>query len=215
MLYDPAHEFIFVHIWKTGGESVVGALRNHCPAYFRNRYLNKAIRLAPPAGRLLLGWRAQLVLEQHMTAQDIRKVMPPDAFDRAFKFTFVRNPWDWQVSAYFYAIQTKAHSHHEEISNLGSFDAFIRYQCEQNAPDQSSFIFDSGGQPLVDFVGRFENFEEDFRVICGKLGIDADLPHRNASQRRQDWRSYYTKETKALVGELFQRDIREFGYEWD
>ncbi|MCA8900574.1 MAG: sulfotransferase family 2 domain-containing protein [Hyphomonas sp.] len=215
MLYDPAHKFIFVHIWKTGGESIVAGLRDHCPPYFRNRYINKGIRLTPTPSRLLLGWRAELVLEQHMTGEEIRQIMPREAFDESFKFTFVRNPWDWQVSAYFYAIQTRAHSHHEEIRSLGSFDAFVRYQCERGAPSQSSFVFDQDGRSLMDFVGRFEYLEEDFQTVCQKLGIEAALPHRNASQRDQDWRSYYTDETRALVGDLFRRDIEEFGYSWD
>lgn len=215
MLYAPEKGFIFIHIWKTGGESVVAALKPYCPVYFRNRYVNKAIRIAPGLASLAIGWRARLVSGQHMTANEIRESMPHEAFDRTFRFTFVRNPWDWQVSAYHYAIQTPAHPLNKTICSLGSFDAFIRYQCEQNAPSQSSFLLDANGNRIVDFVGRFERIDEDFQAICGKLGIEATLPRLNASRRNKDWRSYYTEETKALVGELFRRDIEAFGYRWE
>ena len=215
MLYDPGQNFIFVHIWKTGGESVVSALRAQCPAYFSNRYLNKAIRVLPASTDRWLGWRAQLVRGQHMTAADIADVMPAERFARAVKFTFVRNPWDWQVSAYNYALQTPAHSHHEEISSLGSFEAFLDYQYAREAPDQTSFILGPDGENLVDFIGRFETLQDDFARLCDRLGVKAQLPHLNASQRSRDWKGYYTDTSKALVADLFKRDIAQFGYRWD
>ena len=215
MLYDPTRKFVFVHIWKTGGESVVSALRNQCPFYFSNRYVNKAIRMAPGLSAATLGWRARLVNGQHFTAEEIRNEMPSEAFDLAFKFTFVRNPWDWQVSNYAYALQTPAHGQHEIIRGLGSFDAYIRYQHSEQAPSQSAFVYGRDGKQLVDFVGRFENLEADFQYVCGKIGINAHLPFLNVSKRRRDWRSYYTDETRSLVGELFQNDIERFGYDWE
>ena len=215
MLYDPNRKFIFIHIWKTGGESVVSALRPHCPIYFKNRYVNKAIRLAPKVSEIAFGWRARLVNGQHFTAQEIQDEMPPDAFDEAFKFTFVRNPWDWQVSNYAYALQTPAHGQHDIIRDLGNFDDYIRYQYDQQAPSQSSFVLSEQGEPLVDFVGRFETLQKDFQTICDRIGISAALPFLNASKRRNDWRSYYTNETRSLVEELFEADIRRFDYHWD
>lgn len=215
MLYDPTRKFIFVHIWKTGGESVVSALREVCPIYFGNRYVNKAIRLSPGLSSALFGWRARLVCGQHFTASEIQSEMPTDVFDAAFKFTFVRNPWDWQVSNYAYALQTPAHGQHDTIRELGSFDAYIRYQFEQSAPTQGSFIYDDRGQQLVDFVGRFESLNEDFQTVCERIGVRAELPFLNTSKRRRDWRSYYTDETRALVAQLFHSDLDRFGYSWD
>lgn len=215
MLYDPVRKFIFVHIWKTGGESVVSALKDHCPVYFRNRYVNKAIRMAPGPATAALKWRARLVAGQHFTAQEIRNQMPDRAFEEAFKFTFVRNPWDWQVSNYAYALQTPAHGQHEIIRKLGSFDAYIRYQYEEQAPSQSSFILSDAGEEIVDFVGRLETMQADFQTVCKKIGVAAELPFLNTSKRRKDWRSYYTDETRSLVAKLFEEDIERFGYRWD
>lgn len=193
----------------------MAALRDQCPAYFRNRYLNKAIRMAPSPAAAMLGWRARLVRGQHFTAQEIRDAMPSEAFDQAYKFTFVRNPWDWQVSNYAYALQTPAHGQHEIIRDLGNFDAYIRYQHAEEAPSQSSFIYDEGGGQLVDFVGRFETLPSDFQLVCETIGVDAELPFLNVSNRRRDWRSYYSSETRDMVADLFQDDIVRFGYRWD
>ncbi len=141
--------------------------------------------------------------------------MPAEAFDEAFKFTFVRNPWDWQVSNYAYALQTPAHGQHDIIRELGSFDAYVRYQFAERAPSQGSFILDDDGQQIVDFVGRFETLQQDFQTVCEKIGVTAELPFLNASKRKQDWRDYYTDETRSLVEELFEADIQRFGYSWD
>jgi hypothetical protein len=77
---------------------------------------------------------------------------------------------------------------------------------------QSSFVFDSSGNKIVDHVGRFENLSADFEQICSDLGIDAKLPHKNASKRKKDWRAYYTDETYDLIRRAYDRDIMAFGY---
>ncbi|MGW8310773.1 MAG: hypothetical protein ACWGNB_06880 [Thiogranum sp.] len=40
--------------------------------------------------------------------------------------------------------------------------------------DQYRCIFDNG-RPGVDFVGRYEHIETDFRHVCDHFGIDATL----------------------------------------
>jgi len=215
LLYAPAKNFIFVHAWKTGGESVVRALREYCPTHFRNRYINKAVRMAPMPARAVLGWRADLVTRQHATAREIQQIMPPEAFDSAFKFAFIRNPWDWQVSQYFYSLQSPAHPLHQSIKDMGSFDVFIRDQHRQGTHTATMFLHDRDGRCLVDYIGRFERIGEDFKTICEKIGIEAELPHVNASKRKRDYHSYYTDETRDMVADLFQSDIEKFGYSWD
>ncbi len=78
---------------------------------------------------------------------------------------------------------------------------------------QHQFILDDNGHLLVDFVGRFENLQDDFVYVCQRIGLPhLSLPHVNASHRRPDYRSYYNEYTKHLVEEYFRRDIELFGY---
>jgi hypothetical protein len=52
--------------------------------------------------------------------------------------------------------------------------------------DQYRCIFDNR-RPGVDFVGRYEHIETDFRHVCDHFGIDATLSTLNAaSTSRQD-----------------------------
>lgn len=215
MLYSPSENFIFIHIYKTAGESVDAALRPYCPIPYRNRYVRKAVRALPAPARGLIGWHQALVCGQHMTAAEIRRKMPAELFDRAYKFTFVRNPWDWQVSQFFYMQQSRVHPEHEKIVSLGSFDNYIRYRCDTGVQLQSGFVHDEAGVRIVDTVGKFETIAEDFDRICRDIGIDARLPFRNASARARDWRGYYSDETFDLVATTYRADIETFGYRPD
>lgn len=212
MLYSDTKKFIFVHIYKTGGESVVEGLRRYCPVYFSSRHLNKTIRLLPSPANAVMGWREELVRRQHMTAEQIRNAMPREAFDETYKFAFVRNPWDWQVSIYFYSRQSKAHPEHEKIVNMKTFDDYIRYRVDHDVRLQRDYIYDSAGEKLVDYVGRFENLSGDFDSLARNLGVEAKLPHKNASKRKKDWRSYYTDKTFDMVKTAFREDIETFNY---
>ena len=212
MLYSPSRQFIFVHIYKTAGESVMAALRKYCPVYMRNKYIRKAVQVFPGVAQPLIGWREALVNRQHMTAEQIRHVMPPDLFDAAAKFAFVRNPWDWQVSEYSYACQSRAHPQHDQVLGFGDFDTYIKHKCESDTRLQCSFIFDTAGERLVQHIGRFETLSDDFSRICNALGLNETLPHVNASKRKRDWRSYYTDTTYDLVRAAYGLDIETFGY---
>lgn len=77
---------------------------------------------------------------------------------------------------------------------------------------QSDYVFDNNGNRLVDFVGIFENLEEDFDFICKKLGLNASLPRLNSSGPRVDYRNLYTEDGQRRVAELWAVDIKNFNY---
>ena len=66
-------------------------------------------------------------------------------------------------------------------------------------------------------MGRYERLNDDFAEACRRIGIRApELPHRRqATDRRQDYRSYYTDDAAELVAARFAPDIDRFGYGFD
>lgn len=65
---------------------------------------------------------------------------------------------------------------------------------------------------LMDFVGRFENFEKDVRKVLGSLSITCDrIPHE-LKGRRGPYKRYYNDESREMVAEMYAEDMKLFGY---
>ena len=66
----------------------------------------------------------------------------------------------------------------------------------------------------VDYIGRFENLEKDWELICKEIGITHyKLPKFNVSEHNE-WKSYYTDDSEKLVNEIFQDDFEVFNYDY-
>jgi len=130
-----------------------------------------------------------------------------------FKFVFIRNPWDMMVSEYQYCKQIVAKQEHIHKNNLAGVRSknFKEFLTTRNPYYQNSFLF---GDHAFDFVGKFENIEQDMQTICKKILGDnythIDLPHLNYTIR-SDYKEYYDDETKRMVEEKFAKII-EFGH---
>lgn len=214
MLISYSHRFIFIHIYKVAGTSIADSLGRYTTSLDRHspalRFLRKLgiHRLVPR--RSVRKLRAQ----RHATARAIRNDLPAEVFKGFYKFAFVRNPWDWQVSLYHFALEDASHRQHQLTKSFGSFEKYLEWRVNGHYELQKNFVVDDDGELIVDFVGRYETLARDFAKICDHLGIDSPrLPHRRSSSRG-DYRTYYTPKTTALVAEAFRDDIESFGYQF-
>jgi len=69
----------------------------------------------------------------------------------------------------------------------------------------------------VDFIGKFENLEEDLKYILSKLNLPmTKLTKEKSTYRtiRNDYRNYYNNETKRLIEQNFKKEIELFGYDF-
>jgi hypothetical protein len=77
----------------------------------------------------------------------------------------------------------------------------------------TDYLVDLHGNVLVDFIGRYENIEADFREACRRIGIRPPaLVHRRKAENRSNYRRYYTEATAGLIAAFFKRDIDMFDY---
>lgn len=79
---------------------------------------------------------------------------------------------------------------------------------------QHHFICDPEKKINVDYTGRFETLEIDFRNIAETLGIDATLPKSNSSNHKH-YKDYYNDETIQIVGEVYALDLDLLGYDFN
>jgi hypothetical protein len=203
--------YLFIHIYKTGGMSMRKTL------YEQTNCVE------------LLG--------SHSTALQIRNLIElvhPELreveYNDLFKFSFVRNPFDWLVSLYEFIRNSPAHELHEEVCRL-DFEHFLYWNVKQLVEKrntdtgqfhtQSAFVTDSNGYLMVDYIGRHENYEVDYNYIMTRLGIENEgiVPKINmisdTQKQHLHYRSYYTKpEMIKMVYEHYQQDFDNFGYQF-
>lgn len=193
--YNDLHQCIFIKIPKTGGTSISESLFNR--------------------GR------------NHMKSE-VYEQFDPEKFAKYFKFTFVRNPWDRFLSAYVY-LKNGGGNHKDaswsarNLSKFSDFEGFVLSLQNENQAQkilkfvhfipQYLFIYDQESRKKVDFIGRFENIENDFDDIKTKLNIDTNLLHLRKS-RSGKYQKAYTKQTKEIVGGLYKEDIKLFNYKF-
>lgn len=206
MIISSRKKFIFFHLSKVAGSSINNALRKYADIPFDRLYNYMFDYLGE---QRLLG-----LYERHIRPWDLKKKLDNHKFDTYFKFAFVRNPWDWHVSAYHYNFYDSNAIWHSIVKEK-SFEEYLEWvvqNIEQVGANQYGFLADPDGNLLVDFVGKFENLDEDFERICGHLNIKENLPRKNTSKRELDYRKYYTAVSKELVSEYFKKDIDFFQY---
>jgi hypothetical protein len=140
--------------------------------------------------------------------------MKPKIFNKFYTFAFVRNPWDWQVSLYYFMLENPDYFQHEFIKEIANFKDYIKWRVHNEVRYQSDFLYNQDGELAVDYVGRLETIEEDFNFLCNKLSLNASLPHINRSQHKK-YLELYDEESKELVENAFQKDIKLLGYSFD
>lgn len=188
---------IFIHIPKGGGISTIKALYGETAKGFGHPSYKRFLRL-----------------------------YGKKSFSEYFKFTFVRNPWDRLLSAYNFLKKEGLNHMDQQFCDdvLNSYDTFEQFVMEWvnrgNVENwvhfipQYHYLYDDNMNLVVDFVGYFENFNDDFENVRAKLGTDKPLKHFNQtkSDKKNSYKEVYTLEMAEKVADVYKEDIELFGY---
>ena len=137
-------------------------------------------------------------------------------------FTFVRNPFARMVSDYSYRRAAGVLYPRYDASGARlkdySFEYHVRAVC--NTPNHMRDIHLRTQQsllhfPMLDFIGRIENFSDDMRKIIDRYQLPPEsydlLPHLKKGGYG-DYREYYNEVTRKLVEKHYRKDLDTFGY---
>lgn len=226
MPFSAERKCAFVHIPKTGGSSIVHALSEAgIRTAFSGSGLWEVLQERDDVAALVARLRRSFGItelgtfpQQHLPAAMLCTLVGAEQWAQAFSFAFVRNPWDLMVSSYFYF---KAHV--REMAGSGrdadradmaqrcdTFERFVHFYPAMRS-DCVEMLAGDGEECMVEFVGRYEHLERDFRLVCRRLHIEASLPHLRASEHAP-YRDYYNMATRDAVARHFARDIDRYGY---
>lgn len=156
-------------------------------------------------------------------------------YEEYFKFAFTRNPFDRLVSCYRNKIDRPripqymlASAEQSEVAFYPhmSFAEFVEVVCyipnrlaDGHFRPQHLTICDREGNIAADYVGSFENIEEDFAYVKQRIGKpDLELPERNRKRPTKsdpfNYRNFYDSKLKELVYERYEKDFETFGYDF-
>ncbi len=232
MLISHKYRIIFVHVQKTGGDSLEKALRSvdpdavdSPPIKWPRRLQKEVIQLASiPGTEGFWHGRAPLCEGKHLFARDVQDSLDSAVWRSYFKFAWVRNPFDRLVS-WYHMIQQLNQDYRlwkYARSESSDFDSFVRnctavvyespFERKSFCFNQIDYITDERGRTIVDFVGRFESLEEDFARLCELAGLPKLRLGKYNSSKHGNYRSYYTDETREVVCTRYQRDLEAFNY---
>lgn len=207
MIISNEKKFIFIHLPKTAGMSIKKALKKYDDRGLILKMLDT------PIARRIPYVKDMNPLKFHGKAFEFQEYLSEEIFNKYFKFVFVRNPWSWLVSMYYYIIENSWH-HLYKIVNRMSFSKFLYWRkTSSNFYLQKDFVVDKNDNIIVDYIGKVENIKQDFDNICNKIKVDAKLPHKNKSGHK-NYKKYYNHETIKLVEEHYAADIDLFDYEY-
>jgi hypothetical protein len=217
MLLSLRYKFLFVHIAKTGGTSVRAALRYYKWTDPYRIPLFLCSRLSA-----LTRHRLGCKIPRHAKAIAAYEMLPRGLFDELFKFAFVRNPWDLQVSSYHHIRRERPHL----LAGVDDFETFLRWKLDPHRKYhyiidtsielQSDYVVDLHGNVILDYVGRYEHLQDDFTEACHRIGIrPRKLPRKRQAKDRAPYQAYYTDDTAQLVATYFKRDIDMFAYSFE
>jgi len=200
-----SHKFLFVHIPKTGGNSIQKILKPYSE--------DQIVALAEQDGRERFEVRGRFTRHKHATLADYYAQVPPELFAELFKFCAVRNPWSRAISFYF----TPRRWMKRGLSPYWSRDEFV--ELLPRMPAMVDHLKIGGQVQSMDELIRYESLAEQLSAVLGRIGIAFDkerIPHLNRS-RAGDYRCYFDADPDLvdLVAERYREDIDFFGYRFD
>ena len=187
---------------------------------------------------------------QHLPIKYIQRVVDDKTYNNYYKFTFVRNPWARAVSDYYWLMadfpgqpMRNAIKYSFELDVNSTFTDYVRQMINipkkhplhargrkyldknkrhvhLNIP-QKEYIVDDNGNNVMDYIGRVENFDNDFQKICTKLNIKYsskfdryNSPDAPNLPSRGHYTDHYTDETKQIIDTVYKCDIEYFNYKY-
>lgn len=234
---------LFLHIPKTGGTSITKVLAPEVnnviteqhPVYKKNPKYNKNY--------------INVINFRISRAEHFKEVLGDKPFNRLWKVAIVRNPWDRYVSNWKWLTRKESTYPRKGWRSRGwsgddgnvSFESFIKqmswcyqdqnklhgYQHDKwHIRNQIEHIIDSSNNIIVDYIGKFENLEKEFDLICQKSGLSLKLPHLNRvghysgepEEHRKinvHYSQYYTQELIDIVAQRCKEDIDAFNYDYE
>lgn len=182
-------DFIFIHINKTGGTSIISIIGKS----FRKHLTAKEI----------IGYKGQQKWDNAYKFTVVRN--PWDRVVSQYKFRSKTNKSKMKVNPIPFNDWVK--------KVFQENDPFYFGKRPQMYIPQVEWLKNHDGKIDVDRIIRFENLDKEFKDVADYIGVNNKLPHLNSTEQ-VNYRDFYDEKTKAIVSSWFKEDIETFGYKY-
>jgi len=179
------YELIFIHIPKTAGSSIVYSIDKS-------------------------NWFKQFPNLQHKPAKYYKEYPLIQPFwDKFFKFSIIRNPFDRLVSNYFFKKENKNKTNKD-------FFNYVTHDIQQNI---NTLPISYWINEDLDYIGRFEDLTTTWKRIkhlstIPRNRILLDFEYTATKNRIKDYRLYYTPLMVKKLRELWKTDLDLYNYDY-
>lgn len=160
----------------------------------------------------------------HFTFRRYQEIFDQSVLNSYYKFSFVRHPVSRLVSTFNFFLAGGFHDGSntawiaENISSDETFDSFVLDKLDADfihtiphLTPQYEFLVSKSGSVDMDFIGRMERIDQDFYLVCQKLGLRRELVWRNRSNPKIE-EATISREVRQKIMKLYKADFTEFDY---
>lgn len=191
---------IFIHIPKTAGTSI--------EQFLKDNGKNSIEYLGVRNNRSL----------HHLTAFELKKELP-FYFNKYYKFSIIRNPYDRLLSEYYWTkipkVGFKSNQSKDDfltyVSNVVKHKLYFDNIYNDHFIPQYLFIYNNKKKILVNQLFKYEDLDWVINYLKKKLNINCNLPHLNKSVKdidKIDW----TEKEKERIYNIYKNDFIIFNY---
>ena len=193
-MFNSTKKYVFIKVFKTGSRTVTRSLlRNDSGVKHLTRIQNGE-------------------QTRHVESSWIKENIFPKKgldWDEYFKFGFVRNPWDREVSNYFFNGGKLKPPEDVPFKEFLNAHLFKGGQINITNIPQCDYLID------VNYVARFENYIEEVKYLFNRIDVPMSQPlmHMNKTEHKPYW-EYYDDADIIKVEEWYKKDIEMYNYEF-
>jgi len=208
---------IFIHVHKTGGTYISYMLHKYYG--FKNFYIRRpdhdsfCFNKKKITKYLNFENRIHGVLNYYKSSAFINKKMGMNSqkWNSYYKFCFIRNPYDKIVSAWYHL--NRFNIPFTNFLNLYKVCNDVEYM-HVFMPQVRNMINEKGKINL-NYIGKFENLEEDFQIILKNIGIKNiihDIKEMNKRNHLPFFEYYNDQITLDKVNKILKEDFQLLNY---
>jgi hypothetical protein len=227
MIISHKYKFIFLKTGKTAGTSMEISLSRFCgeadiitPISPEDEKIRRDLGYRGPQNYLIpfSGYRLKDFLitpfqkkqfYNHISAQEILRLIGEEIWNEYYTFCFERNPWDRVLSLYYWHYKSEPRPTVSQFVNSKSPHALRR---------RGYNMYTMEDKVVVDRIYLYEQLQHEVESISGLLGFPEklELPRAKASYRsvKKHYRDLLSNEDRKRIEALFSKEIALFGYEF-